>query len=126
LDEQAQTWLGNAPHSSAVRRELGNIYLRLYRASGRREDLLEAIRYYEAAVQRYPHSNLLHAHLAWVHHLAGNTDDARQSAARALELDERTPHQDQKLSSPLQRIADPQPEVWQSSPAQRMTQILTN
>ena len=126
LDTQVQTWLRNAPHSSAVRRELGNIYLRLYRASGRREDLLEAIRYYEAAVQRYPHSSLLHAHLAWVHHLAGNTDDARQSAARALELDERTPHQDQKLSSPLLRIADPQPEVRQTSPAQLMAQILLN
>ncbi|NIL96920.1 MAG: hypothetical protein GTO53_05455 [Planctomycetales bacterium] len=126
LDRQVKAWLENAPHSSQIRRELGHLYLRFYRTSGEQPDLREAIRYYQAAVERYPHSSLLHAHLAWAHHLAGNRDPARLAATRALNLDQQNPHPDQRLDNPLLKIADPQPDVWQTSPAELMTRVLAN
>lgn len=79
--------------------------LRWYRATGQRERLQRAIEGYRRAVSLYPNSNFAHAQLAWTLALAGQTDAASQQAERALELDRRNPHIEQKLAQ--RELEDP-------------------
>ncbi|MGB6044674.1 MAG: hypothetical protein WBF93_16055, partial [Pirellulales bacterium] len=74
----------------------------------------------------YPNSNILVAQLAWLNTLAGRNDQARQAAARALELDAMVLDADHKLGGPYHRITDPRLDGRQTTTEQRMQQILDN
>jgi tetratricopeptide (TPR) repeat protein len=83
----------------------GTWYLTAWRKSENREDLEAAISAYRQAVKRYPNRALYHAQLAWVLHLAGQAAEAGQEAEKALALDRKMPHREQKLNR--QHVVDP-------------------
>jgi tetratricopeptide (TPR) repeat protein len=87
------------PKSHARRRQCGDLNLRVWRLSGDSESLAAAIDHYARSVELYPNGSGNRAQLAWSLHLAGRDDDARIEAARALDLDGRNPHFDQKLAN---------------------------
>jgi O-antigen ligase/tetratricopeptide (TPR) repeat protein len=85
------------PRSFLNHESAGDAYLAAYRTASRQSHLDSAIEHYRQAVERYPHSGVVHARLAWAYHLAGNplaADEARE----ALRLDELNPHRDKKLA----------------------------
>jgi hypothetical protein len=83
----------------------GNWFLTAWRKSGQAEDLNEALAAYRLAAAHYPNRALYHAQLAWTLHLAGRTDEARQAAERAWQLDQQMPHRELKLDR--QHVVDP-------------------
>ena len=126
LRQTVKEWLERDPYSSQARREAGDLYWQIYRATEERDDLLSAIQFYQDAVDRYPNSNILVAQLAWLNTLAGRNKQARQAAARALELDAMVLDADHKLGGPYHRITDPRLDGRQTTTEQRMQQILDN
>jgi hypothetical protein len=117
-------WLKLVPYSSSARGQVGAMYLQLYRAGGDRSDLFAALDAYRHATRLYPNSSLLQAHLAWVHHLAGNSREAADIAARALQLDRLTPYEDRKLGSDYWSSADPEAARWRGE--ELMRKLLSN
>lgn len=87
------------PRSHRLRTEAGRLHLSLYRAQGNRGDLEAAIRFYREATERFPNHALAHAQLAWVLHLAGQDEAAREAADRALQLDSQHQHEEYKLAN---------------------------
>ena len=65
-----------------------------------------AIEAFQRAVERYPNRALYHAQLAFALGLADEHQAARGEAERALQVDQLTPHREQKLDG--QHVADPQ------------------
>jgi tetratricopeptide (TPR) repeat protein len=128
--EAADEWQRRRPASHRQYAQRGAWFLQAYRHAGRPEDLQAAQQAYEEAVERYPASALNHAQLAWVHHLAGNAEQAQQEAALAIELDARNPHAEFKLRR--NRLVDPvpdkdQPGGWRierQEPAEQSLQLL--
>ena len=84
--------------SSRAYRQVGMWYLWAFRKSGSDRQVRAAIRAYRRALELHPNSNILHAELAWSHHLAGNREEAAQEAAEALRLDDRNPHRELRLA----------------------------
>jgi tetratricopeptide (TPR) repeat protein len=84
----------------------GGWLLTAWRKNGRAELLTQAAEEYRQAISCYPNRALYHAQLAWTLHLAGRDEEARAEAERARQLDDLTPHRDQKLA--VQKIVDPQ------------------
>lgn len=64
-----------------------------------------AVALWRGASERYPSSGYLHAQLACVLSETGHSEEARDQAQRALALDERNPHREQKLAR--RRLFDP-------------------
>jgi tetratricopeptide (TPR) repeat protein len=85
----------------------GSWFLTAWKKSGHREDLEEALTAFREARDRYPNHAFYHAQLAWALHLAGDNATARQEAEIALNLDQKMPHQEQKLAR--RHVADPDP-----------------
>jgi hypothetical protein len=83
----------------------GTWYLTAWRKSENQEDLETAISAFRQAMKRYPNRALYHAQLGWALHLAGQAAEASQEAERALALDQKMPHREQKLNR--QHVADP-------------------
>jgi hypothetical protein len=106
FDTAASEYRRRDPHHHVACWGYGNWYLTAWRKSGSAEDLGEALTSYTQAATLYPNRALYHAQLAWVFHLAGKEDRARQAAEHALKLDSMMPHSEQKLAR--QRIIDPQ------------------
>jgi len=92
----------------------GGWFLTAWKKSQRKEDLEQAISAYAAASQHYPNRALYHAQLAWVLHLADNQEAASAEAEKALELDQKMPHKEQKLNR--QHVFDPDSDKDRSSP----------
>jgi tetratricopeptide (TPR) repeat protein len=92
------------PRSSRLHHRHGDWLMNMHAIQ--RDPLLaqQATRAYEQAVRLYPHSNLLHAQLAWAYHLCGRAREAQAHAKEALALDSLTPHQELKLAQ--QRLVD--------------------
>jgi hypothetical protein len=67
----------------------------------------------------YPNKALYHAQLAWVLHLAGEPDMARQEADKAHDLDQKMPHKEQRLNQ--QHVFDPYPSQPEKSPYRQET-----
>jgi tetratricopeptide (TPR) repeat protein len=103
----SEAWLDRAPDSAAAHQEVGDMYLRAFRASNDTSLLEGAVYAYRRAVERYPNSNILRAHLAWTYSLTGETAAAAKEAARAIELDDVQPHADVRLENDFQRLSDP-------------------
>jgi hypothetical protein len=95
--------LMTAPHSAHVRLQLGEAAMQYYSRTGDRETLALAERMFTEAIERYPTSAALHAKKAVAQYLLGKKSAARAAREKAWELDERTPHADQKLTPPLRR-----------------------
>ncbi len=93
----ADVMLRLRPRSSTVRQRVGLWYLEIYGQTHQRADAETAAGYLKSAVERYPASALLNSQWAEVLNAAGQTDEARQVAAKALELDAATPHADKQL-----------------------------
>jgi tetratricopeptide (TPR) repeat protein len=58
----------------------------------------EAVEHFQAAIERYPNSNVLHAELAIALTQSGDEQAAAREAREALRLDDLTPHADKKLA----------------------------
>jgi hypothetical protein len=97
------------PRHHAALYTRGTWYLTAWRKSGHREDLDVALAAFREAIQRYPNHAFYHAQLAWALHLAGDDAAARPEAEIALNLDEKMPHQEQKLAR--RHVADPDPNA---------------
>jgi hypothetical protein len=102
-EKDQQEVLQRRPHSSAAWQEAGERYLTAYHESQddqRKRFLSAAIDHLRSAAELYPNSALVHAKLALA--LATADDNrATEQAAIAIELHEKTPHEDQKLPRDL-------------------------
>ncbi|MBW8883988.1 MAG: O-antigen ligase family protein [Planctomycetia bacterium] len=85
----------------------GAWFLTAWKKSGRKENIEEAVAAFRKAVERYPNRAVYHAQLAWALHLAGAAEAARKEAEWAYDLDQKMPHQEQKLGH--QHVVDPEP-----------------
>jgi tetratricopeptide (TPR) repeat protein len=97
------------PHHEIQFTAQGNWLLAAWRRSNDPAHLAAAIDAYRQAVAWYPERALMHAQLAWALHLAGRADEAAAAADRAIELDAKNPHAEQKLSR--QTVYDPSLET---------------
>src|SRR5262245_12426949 len=86
----------------------GTWFLTAWKKSQRPKDIDQALAAYRNAVERYPNWATYHAQLAWTLHLAGDDNAARTEAQQAYDLDQKMPHQEQKLSR--QHVVDPEPK----------------
>ena len=102
-----EQWGRRHPHSSPLRRNVGDWYLQAYRQDGDERSLKLAIQAYQEAVERYPNHSFTQAQLAWALHLAGQRDRAAAAAEEALRLDRLNPHVEQKVVN--RRLFDPGP-----------------
>jgi len=126
--EAADAWRRHRPASHRQYAQRGAWYLQAFRHAGRQDDLQSAQKAYQEAVDRYPASALGHAQLAWVHHLAGNAEQAQSQAAVAIDLDARNPHAEFKLRR--SRLVDPvlegdPPGIWRLERRETAEQTLT-
>ena len=108
------------PHSSPLRRNLGDWYLQAYRQLGDAAALRQAVAAYQEAVKRYPNHSFGRAQLAWALHLAGEKEQASAAATEALRLDELNPHQEQKLAA--RSLFDPGPSAKLLNPTAEPTE----
>jgi tetratricopeptide (TPR) repeat protein len=97
FDQAAGRLLDLNRQSSSARRFCGDLSLEMFAASSDPALMARAIAFYRQAIERYPHSNILYAQLAWSCYLAGEIAMARQAAETALQLDSLLPHQELKL-----------------------------
>lgn len=97
------------PRSQSVRQDFARKFLLIYRRSGDREALADALAFQRDAVALYPNNAMARAQLAWLLHVAGESAEARAEAARALRLDDVHPHVEQKLENQI--LADSPPET---------------
>jgi tetratricopeptide (TPR) repeat protein len=96
-----------SPHHFTMHEDRGNWLLIAARETKNRDYLQMAAEAYEAAVKRYPNSNILHAQLALVYAEQERIDDARREAEEAARLDALCPHIEQKLER--RPLFDPEP-----------------
>lgn len=96
-------------HSAETAKAIGQWYLEAYRSSGNEEHLQASIAAYKKAAALFPNSSILHAQLAWVHHLAKDHQSAAAEAAEAVRLDKLNGHEERSLAK--QSIVDPGPDA---------------
>jgi tetratricopeptide (TPR) repeat protein len=101
----AEQWRRLRPARYPQHRQRGEWYLQAYSQSHQNEHLRAARAAYQAAVERSPNSALARAQLAWVLHLAGDDEGAKEQASRAVKLDALNPHQEFALRN--NRLIDP-------------------
>lgn len=85
------------PPAAVTSEGFGDFFLLAWYRNQRREDLEQAIKFFEQMSRLSPHDSLKQARLASVYALAGRNDQAREIAARALELDGLNTHRDRRL-----------------------------
>ncbi|MEX0675868.1 MAG: O-antigen ligase family protein [Pirellulales bacterium] len=90
-------------HSSAAWREIGHWHREIYEADPNPEMADHILQLARGAAFLYPNSAPIQAEYALALDEVGKTSAARRSAAKALELDGKTPHADKKLSPQLKR-----------------------
>lgn len=98
----------------------GHWYLEIYRHSGQRQHLEQAIAHYRQAAELFPSKAIHHAQLAWTWHLAGNAEQSQAAVKEALRLDALNPHAERALQNlkitdftpqpPLENVESPAPE----------------
>ncbi len=94
------------PHSSASARELGHLFREVY-VTNPDEKLAELIvAYTRTAAAFYPNSAVVQGEYALSLETAGKPKTAGRVAARALELDELTPHADKKMSEESRKLLE--------------------
>jgi tetratricopeptide (TPR) repeat protein len=86
-----------APNSANTWRMYGDRYWRAYTDKGKVDAIREAVLAYRRAVDLYPSNGPHRAKLALALRAAGDEAGFRHEAARALRLDDLTPHADKKL-----------------------------
>jgi len=96
--QEQEILLRLAPFSASIRKLLGETMLRAYNRRGNREVLSLAVKRFEEAVEFYPNHAKNRAPLAVAYWKAGEKNKAVAQAKIALELDDATPHVEQKLS----------------------------
>jgi tetratricopeptide (TPR) repeat protein len=98
FDEASGRMLALDPHSAPAWSQVGLWQLAAFRRTGQEQRLADAVTAFRRAVELFPNRALGHARLAWALHTSGDEAEAAREAARALELDDQNPHQEQKLS----------------------------
>ncbi|HEY2414287.1 MAG TPA: O-antigen ligase family protein [Pirellulaceae bacterium] len=109
FSETADAYRQLDPRHHAASYTRGTWFLTAWKKSGHRQDLDVALAAFREAIQRYPNHAFYHAQLAWGLHLAGDDAAARKEAEIALNLDQKMPHQEQKLAR--RHVADPDPNA---------------
>jgi O-antigen ligase len=89
--------LERVPHSAASWYFFGELSLTLFRETGDREHLRQAVGDIEKAIELYPNNCRYRAQFAEALFELGEASEATRQAAEALRLDELTPHTDKKL-----------------------------
>jgi tetratricopeptide (TPR) repeat protein len=114
------------PARYAQHRQRGEWYLQAYAESQQPDHLQAAIAACKAAVERSPQGALARAQLAWVLHLGGDDEAARQQADRALALDALNPHEEFALRK--HRLVEPRREgsLWQMRRPESAEQSMQN
>jgi O-Antigen ligase len=110
------------PHSQVAWKQIGDWRLALYRATADRVQLSGAIEAYTQCVRLYPNGNYVHAQLAWVHHVAGNREQAAVESQESLRLDARNPHRERALAQ--QRLFDPKKDELRDENTEQCMQRL--
>jgi len=115
-DAAAAAALKLHPRSYTARKQLGDVFLLMYRRAGRLDEkirdavaaslLQRSCEHYEAAIARYPNNAMLHAQLAYALSLAGKKNAAARSASTAFQLDSQHNHKEKKLAQ--RRVYDPE------------------
>ncbi len=103
--ETANTYRRLSPRHYLAWYVRGNWFLTAWRKGGRSEELDAAISAYRRASERFPGRAVYHAQLALALSFANDEAGARHEAERALELDEKMPHQEHRLAR--QHLFDP-------------------
>ena len=85
------------PPAAVTSEGFGDFFLLAWYRNQRGEDLEKAIEFFEQMSRLSPNDSLKQARLASVYALAGRNDQAREMAARALELDGLNTHRDRQL-----------------------------
>ena len=93
-----QNALERVPRSASSWYYFGDLWLKLFRETGRQEHLSRAAGDIQKAIELYPNNCRYRAQAAEALFELGDASAANQQAAEALRLDELTPHIDQKLS----------------------------
>lgn len=96
-----KTALDLAPRSAATWRMAGYRYRLAFVATGHEDTIRKAIHAYRKAVDLYPNDASTTAGLAMALRLHGEAAESARQAARALWLDQVTPHADKKLDDPV-------------------------
>ncbi len=84
-------------HSSSAMRELGRLFRQVYEVSPDKQIAAQFVAYTRLAAHWYPNSAVIQGEYAQALEMTGSIQTARRVAAKALELDRRTPHADKKL-----------------------------
>jgi len=97
FQSREQEALRLAPKSASFRHHCGQLYLTAYRVTQERPHLTRAVHRLQAAVDLYPNNCRYRVDLAEALREAGDTENVRIHATKAVEVDRDTPHEDQKL-----------------------------
>ena len=96
----------SSPLSATMYQSLGLAFLDDFEKTQNTASLDLAILLFELAAARYPNHSLSYAYLAKAYGYSGETEPQQQAARKAVELDDITPHSDQKLPPELRRTAE--------------------
>lgn len=91
------------PHSSSAWRHAGDQWMAVYDKTKQPAHAEKAATALEKAVEFYPNDGDHRAALAIALKAVGDEAGFRRAAARALELDDQTPHADKKLAEPIRQ-----------------------
>ena len=96
----------SSPKSALMYRGLGQAFLNDFEQTQNAGSLDLATVLFELAAARYPNQAHTYAELAACYHLAGNMNRQIENAGKAIELDDITPHSDQKMPPELRQVAE--------------------
>lgn len=101
FDQCQREFIRRKPNSAAAAAAAAERYFLAFEQTKQSRPLEEAIELYHRAVSLYPNNATHRANLALALAAVGDGPAARREAARALELDALTPHEDKKLPTKL-------------------------
>lgn len=95
--------LERAPNMCTAWLVAGDRYFMLFKSTRFDDYLGQALSHYRRAVELYPNSGTYRAKFALALQAAGQEAESRQQAAKALELDDLTPHRDKHLDPSMRK-----------------------
>ncbi len=104
--QATQAMLQRAPKASALWLATGDRYLEIYRHTGQKAWLDEALRAYDQAAELYPANPVIHGRWALACEAAGDQAGFRQHAQDALRLHELADPAGQRLPDELRRLLE--------------------
>ncbi len=114
--QACQQWLASDPASWQPRIDLGHQALELAGLIPEGPFGAQALKHYQAAIERYPNEVAVHLQTAMAATLLGDLELANASLKQAESLDSSTEHRDRRLKAALVYL----PKSWDSSISSRM------